>query len=156
MFIFFKVLNSSTTAQLITKPNVNIKCQSSMDRHVTCKVELEQLPKRRYPYPHVNKPTEPPSKPNSRQHGHSCQKHTEHIKRIHNEGISECSSGRSSQDDSCSERSTSSPRQCDCCYCEVFGHGVVSICMSNNILFLINIYVFFSLQWHQLVKIIKK
>lgn len=123
---FFKVLNSD--AQLKSKPNSNVKCPSSMDRQVTCKVELEQLPKRRYPYPNVSKPTEPPPKPSSRPlHGHSCQKHTEHIKRIHNEAISECSSGRSSQDDSCSERSTSSPRQCDCCYCEVFGHGVVSI-----------------------------
>jgi len=52
----------------------------------------------------------------------------------HHDETSECSSGRSSQDDSCSERSSSSPRQCDCCYCEVFGHGVVSI---DNVIIII-------------------
>jgi len=38
----------------------------------------------------------------------------------------------SSQDDTCSERSSSTTtstqrdsRHCDCCYCEVFGHGMV-------------------------------
>lgn len=110
-----------------TKP-VNVK-PPPIDKDVTCKVEVEQLPKRRHPYPQVNKPSEPATKPTNRQmHGHSCHKHTEHLKRMHNhDETSECSSGRSSQDDSCSERSTSSPRQCDCCYCEVFGHGVVSI-----------------------------
>lgn len=40
----------------------------------------------------------------------------------------------SSQEDSCSERSTSTQRDsrhCDCCYCEVFGHGVVSQLLIN-------------------------
>ncbi|XP_060861131.1 uncharacterized protein LOC132938362 isoform X2 [Metopolophium dirhodum] len=122
-----KVLNSD--AQIKSKPAVNVKCPSTIDRNVTCKVEIEQLPKRRYPYPHVSKPTEPTTKPNNRPvHGHSCHKHTEHVKRMHHhDETSECSSGRSSQDDSCSERSSSSPRQCDCCYCEVFGHGVPSV-----------------------------
>ncbi|XP_060849505.1 uncharacterized protein LOC132928685 isoform X1 [Rhopalosiphum padi] len=122
-----KVLNSD--AQIKSKPVVNVKCPSTIDRNVTCKVEIEQLPKRRYPYPQVNKPTEPTVKPNNRPvHGHSCHKHTEHVKRMHHhDEASECSSGRSSQDDSCSERSSSSPRQCDCCYCEVFGHGVPSV-----------------------------
>jgi hypothetical protein len=106
-----------------------VKCPSTIDKNGICKIELEQLPKRQYPYPHVSKSTEPALKPNNRQvHGHSCHKHTEHVKRMHHhDETSECSSGRSSQDDSCSERSSSSPRQCDCCYCEVFGHGVVSI-----------------------------
>jgi hypothetical protein len=48
----------------------------------------------------------------------------------------------SSQDDTCSERSSSTTtstqrdsRHCDCCYCEVFGHGMVSVCciqMNNH------------------------
>ncbi|VVC32864.1 Hypothetical protein CINCED_3A003595 [Cinara cedri] len=111
-----------------TKP-VNVKCPPAIDKDVTCKVDVEQLPKRRHPYPNVSKPSEPAPKPSNRPlHGHSCHKHTEHVKRMHHhDEISECSSGRSSQDDSCSERSTSSPRQCDCCYCEVFGHGLPSM-----------------------------
>lgn len=126
--IIFKVLNSDI--QLKSKPLVNAKCPSAIDKNATCKVE--QLPKRRYPYPHVSKPAESTTKSSTKAngrplHGHSCHKHNEHAKRMHHhDEPSESSSGRSSQDDSCSERSTSSPRQCDCCYCEVFGHGVVS------------------------------
>lgn len=120
---------------------VNVNKISTADRNLILqKCKLEQLPKRRYPYPHVNKPTEPATKPatkpiNRPLNGHSCHKHTEHVKRMHHhDETSESSSGRSSQDDNCSERSTSSPRQCDCCYCEVFGHGVVCI---NNQLYII-------------------
>lgn len=108
---------------------VNVKCPPTVEKNVTCKVDVEQLPKRRHPYPQVSKSTEPASKPSNRPvHGHSCHKHTEHVKRMHHhDETPECGSMRSSPDDSCSERSASSPRQCDCCYCEVFGHGVVSI-----------------------------
>lgn len=118
---------------------VNAKCSSTNEKNVTCKVEVEPLAKRRHPYySQGNKPTEPAPKPSNRSvHGHSCHKHTEHVKRMHqHDETSECSSGRSSQDDSCSERSTSSPRQCDCCYCEVFGHGVVSKLKVNNVQFI--------------------
>ncbi|XP_050420616.1 uncharacterized protein LOC126833365 isoform X2 [Adelges cooleyi] len=108
---------------------LNSKCISPNDKNVGSKVE--QQPKRRHPYPQwVKPPIEPiATKANIKSsHGHSCLKHTEHVKRIHHhDEILETSSARSSQDDSCSERSASSPRQCDCCYCEVFGHGVPSM-----------------------------
>jgi len=81
---------------------VNVKCPSAIDRNVTCKVEIEQLPKRRSPYPHVK----------SMYHG---------------DETSECSSGRSSQGDSGSKRSSSSRRPCADCNCKVFEHAVVSI-----------------------------
>lgn len=44
-------------------------------------------------------------------------------------GDGDCSDSGSSQEDSCSTSSSAqrdSSRHCDCCYCEVFGHGVVS------------------------------
>jgi len=43
----------------------------------------------------------------------------------------DCSDSGSSQEDSCSTSSSaqkdSNTRHCDCCYCEVFGHGMVSL-----------------------------
>jgi hypothetical protein len=54
----------------------------------------------------------------------------------------------SSQDDTCSERSSSTTtstqrdsRHCDCCYCEVFGHGMVRafcIQMDSHLVLLFN------------------
>lgn len=44
-------------------------------------------------------------------------------------GDGDYSDTSSNQEDSCSSSSSSprdSSRHCDCCYCEVFGHGVVS------------------------------
>ncbi|XP_075221914.1 uncharacterized protein LOC142324799 isoform X2 [Lycorma delicatula] len=62
---------------------------------------------------------------------HSCHKHAEPIKRVSTtdpQGGDDDDSA--SPEDSCSERSTSTQRDsrhCDCCYCEVFGHGVPSV-----------------------------
>ncbi|XP_043790535.1 uncharacterized protein LOC122713817 isoform X3 [Apis laboriosa] len=45
-------------------------------------------------------------------------------------GDGDCSDSGSSQEDSCSTSSSAqrdSSRHCDCCYCEVFGHGVPSV-----------------------------
>lgn len=45
-------------------------------------------------------------------------------------GDGDCSDSGSSQGDSCSTSSSvqrdANIRHCDCCYCEVFGHGMVS------------------------------
>ncbi|KAK7873317.1 hypothetical protein R5R35_011373 [Gryllus longicercus] len=76
--------------------------------------------------------------------GHSCHKtlknggNVEPIKRVSctdfADGEVVDAEDSSSQDDTCSERSSSTTtstqrdsRHCDCCYCEVFGHGVPSV-----------------------------
>lgn len=49
-------------------------------------------------------------------------------------GDGDCSDSVSSQEDSCSTSSSAQRdvnRHCDCCYCEVFGHGVVSYILLN-------------------------
>ncbi|XP_066595931.1 uncharacterized protein [Prorops nasuta] len=67
---------------------------------------------------------------------HACHKqgNLEQIKRVSCSDLSspdgDCSDTGSSQDDSCSTSSSAqrdSNRHCDCCYCEVFGHGVPSV-----------------------------
>ncbi|XP_076678686.1 uncharacterized protein LOC143374415 isoform X2 [Andrena cerasifolii] len=67
---------------------------------------------------------------------HACHKqaNVEHIKRVScndlSSGDGDCSDSGSSQEDSCSTSSSAqrdSSRHCDCCYCEVFGHGVPSV-----------------------------
>ncbi|XP_046488598.1 protein FAM193A isoform X1 [Neodiprion pinetum] len=67
---------------------------------------------------------------------HACHKQAniEHIKRVScsdlGAGDGDCSDSGSSQEDSCSTSSSTprdSSRHCDCCYCEVFGHGVPSV-----------------------------
>ncbi|XP_017888915.1 uncharacterized protein LOC108630248 [Ceratina calcarata] len=67
---------------------------------------------------------------------HACHKQAtvEHIKRVScndlSSGDGDCSDSGSSQEDSCSTTSSAqrdSSRHCDCCYCEVFGHGVPSV-----------------------------
>ncbi|XP_015603385.1 uncharacterized protein LOC107271664 isoform X2 [Cephus cinctus] len=67
---------------------------------------------------------------------HACHKQAniEHIKRVSCNDLStadgDCSDSGSSQEDSCSTSSSTprdSSRHCDCCYCEVFGHGVPSV-----------------------------
>ncbi|XP_016916773.1 uncharacterized protein LOC108000733 isoform X2 [Apis cerana] len=80
--------------------------------------------------------------PTHRSHAHSnhsshaCHKqaNVEHIKRVScndlSSGDGDCSDSGSSQEDSCSTSSSAqrdSSRHCDCCYCEVFGHGVPSV-----------------------------
>ncbi|XP_033232159.1 uncharacterized protein LOC117183100 isoform X2 [Belonocnema kinseyi] len=66
----------------------------------------------------------------------ACHKQhvVEHIKRVScsdlSPGDGDCSDSGSSHEDSCSTSSSSprdSNRHCDCCYCEVFGHGVPSV-----------------------------
>ncbi|XP_032672363.1 uncharacterized protein LOC116844645 isoform X6 [Odontomachus brunneus] len=67
---------------------------------------------------------------------HAChrQANVEHIKRVScndlSSGDGDCSDSVSSQEDSCSTSSSAQRdvnRHCDCCYCEVFGHGVPSV-----------------------------
>lgn len=51
-------------------------------------------------------------------------------------GDGDCSDSGSSQEDSCSTSSSAqrdaNVRHCDCCYCEVFGHGMVSWIFKKN------------------------
>lgn len=51
-------------------------------------------------------------------------------------GDGDCSDSGSSQGDSCSTSSSAqrdaNVRHCDCCYCEVFGHGMVSWIFKKN------------------------
>ncbi|KAK9306519.1 hypothetical protein QLX08_002885 [Tetragonisca angustula] len=72
----------------------------------------------------------------SNHSSHACHKQAsvEHIKRVScndlSSGDGDCSDSGSSQEDSCSTSSSAqrdSSRHCDCCYCEVFGHGVPSV-----------------------------
>ncbi|XP_070168941.1 uncharacterized protein [Polyergus mexicanus] len=68
---------------------------------------------------------------------HACHKqaNVEHIKRVScndlSSGDGDCSDSGSSQEDSCSTSSSAqrdtNMRHCDCCYCEVFGHGMPSV-----------------------------
>ncbi|XP_072759086.1 uncharacterized protein [Anoplolepis gracilipes] len=68
---------------------------------------------------------------------HACHKqaNVEHIKRVScndlSSGDGDCSDSGSSQEDSCSTTSSvqrdTNMRHCDCCYCEVFGHGMPSV-----------------------------
>ncbi|XP_018050001.1 PREDICTED: uncharacterized protein LOC108688316 [Atta colombica] len=68
---------------------------------------------------------------------HACHKqaNVEHIKRMScndlSSGDGDCSDSGSSQGDSCSTSSSAQRdaniRHCDCCYCEVFGHGMPSV-----------------------------
>ncbi|XP_026827256.1 probable serine/threonine-protein kinase DDB_G0282963 isoform X6 [Ooceraea biroi] len=63
---------------------------------------------------------------------HACHKqaNVEYIKRVSCNDMSsgDCSDSGSSQEDSCSTSSSAqrdtNTRHCDCCYCEVFGHGM--------------------------------
>ncbi|CAL7937736.1 unnamed protein product [Xylocopa violacea] len=72
----------------------------------------------------------------SNHSSHACHKqaNVEHIKRVScndlSSGDGDCSDSGSSHEDSCSTSSSAqrdSSRHCDCCYCEVFGHGVPSV-----------------------------
>ncbi|XP_011261886.2 uncharacterized protein LOC105254722 isoform X3 [Camponotus floridanus] len=68
---------------------------------------------------------------------HACHKqaNVEHIKRVScndlSSGDGDCSDSGSSQEDSCSTSSSAqrdtNMRHCDCCYCEVFGHGMPAV-----------------------------
>ncbi|XP_017793534.1 PREDICTED: uncharacterized protein LOC108575287 [Habropoda laboriosa] len=90
------------------------------------------------PLPDVVKNTGPThrSHTHSNHSSHACHKqaNVEHIKRVScndlSSGDGDCSDSGSSQEDSCSTSSSAqrdSSRHCDCCYCEVFGHGVPSV-----------------------------
>ncbi|XP_018392119.1 PREDICTED: putative uncharacterized protein DDB_G0293878 isoform X1 [Cyphomyrmex costatus] len=87
--------------------------------------------------PDLTKNTGPCSHPRLRplNHApHACHKqaNVEHIKRMScndlSSGDGDCSDSGSSQGDSCSTSSSAqrdtNTRHCDCCYCEVFGHGM--------------------------------
>ncbi|KAK2575288.1 hypothetical protein KPH14_008139 [Odynerus spinipes] len=96
-----------------------------------------------HPYTHgpvsdMTKNTVPSHKlhAHNNHNSHACHKQTniEHIKRVScndlSSGDGDCSDSASSQEDSCSTSSSAqrdSSRHCDCCYCEVFGHGVPSV-----------------------------
>nr|XP_033341608.1 uncharacterized protein LOC117229303 [Megalopta genalis] len=90
------------------------------------------------PLPDLVKNTTPPhrSHTHNAHSSHACHKqaNVEHIKRVScndlSSGDGDCSDSGSSQEDSCSTSSSAqrdSSRHCDCCYCEVFGHGVPSV-----------------------------
>lgn len=109
---------SSTPAPALNKPSPGARVKPH--RHSTTQTPHSDHGNRIHQsLPDVVKSAAPPS----------CHKHAEPIKRVacadHGEEEEE-----SSQEDSCSERSTSTQRDsrhCDCCYCEVFGHGVPSV-----------------------------
>ncbi|XP_053976246.1 uncharacterized protein LOC128875001 isoform X1 [Hylaeus volcanicus] len=88
--------------------------------------------------PDLVKNTGTPHRPHAHTNhsSHACHKqaNVEHIKRVScndlSSGDGDCSDSGSSQEDSCSTSSSAqrdSSRHCDCCYCEVFGHGVASV-----------------------------
>ncbi|XP_076651580.1 uncharacterized protein LOC143358372 isoform X1 [Halictus rubicundus] len=90
------------------------------------------------PLPDLVKNAAPPhrSHTHNAHSSHACHKqaNVEHIKRVScndlSSGDGDCSDSGSSQEDSCSTSSSAqrdSSRHCDCCYCEVFGHGVPSV-----------------------------
>ncbi|XP_076395121.1 uncharacterized protein LOC100882720 isoform X2 [Megachile rotundata] len=90
------------------------------------------------PLPDLVKNTGPTHRPHAQNSHPSCacrkQANVEHIKRVScndlSSGDGDCSDSGSSQEDSCSTSSSAqrdSSRHCDCCYCEVFGHGVPSV-----------------------------
>ncbi|XP_076630622.1 uncharacterized protein LOC143346430 isoform X2 [Colletes latitarsis] len=90
------------------------------------------------PFPDLAKTTGPPHRSHTHNNhsSHACHKqaNVEHIKRVScndlSSGDGDCSDSGSSQEDSCSTSSSAqrdSSRHCDCCYCEVFGHGVASV-----------------------------
>ncbi|XP_011875803.1 PREDICTED: uncharacterized protein LOC105566421 isoform X2 [Vollenhovia emeryi] len=92
------------------------------------------------PLPDLTKNTGPCSHPRLRPLNHTphaCHKqaNVEHIKRMScndlSSGDGDCSDSGSSQGDSCSTSSSAqrdaNVRHCDCCYCEVFGHGMPSV-----------------------------
>lgn len=92
------------------------------------------------PLPDLTKNTGPCSHPRLRPLNHTphaCHKqaNVEHIKRMScndlSSGDGDCSDSGSSQGDSCSTSSSAqrdaNMRHCDCCYCEVFGHGMPSV-----------------------------
>ncbi|XP_034179837.2 uncharacterized protein LOC117604147 isoform X6 [Osmia lignaria lignaria] len=90
------------------------------------------------PLPDLVKNTGPTHRPHTHNShpSHACHKqaNVEHIKRVScndlSSGDGDCSDSGSSQEDSCSTSSSAqrdSSRHCDCCYCEVFGHGVPSV-----------------------------
>ncbi|XP_066991500.2 mucin-5AC isoform X2 [Anabrus simplex] len=89
-------------------------------------------------------PHRPPSSVSNKVAAHSCHKSLknggsmEPIKRVACADYPDSEvvdlEDSSSQDDTCSERSSSTTtstqrdsRHCDCCYCEVFGHGMPSV-----------------------------
>ncbi|XP_015434786.1 PREDICTED: uncharacterized protein LOC107190491 [Dufourea novaeangliae] len=97
-----------------------------------------QPPHTHGPLPDLVKNTAPShrSHTHSSHSSHACHKqaNVEHIKRVScndlSSGDGDCSDSGSSQEDSCSTSSSAqrdSSRHCDCCYCEVFGHGVPSV-----------------------------
>ncbi|KAL0113937.1 hypothetical protein PUN28_011338 [Cardiocondyla obscurior] len=92
------------------------------------------------PIPDLTKNIVPCSHPRLRPLNHTphaCHKqaNVEHIKRMScndlSSGDGDCSDSGSSQEDSCSTSSSAqrdaNVRHCDCCYCEVFGHGMPSV-----------------------------
>ncbi|XP_011647175.1 uncharacterized protein LOC105433514 isoform X2 [Pogonomyrmex barbatus] len=97
------------------------------------------------PLPDLTKNTGPCSHPRLRPLNHTphaCHKqaNVEHIKRMScndlSSGDGDCSDSGSSQEDSCSTSSSAqrdaNVRHCDCCYCEVFGHGMSVAPVSRN------------------------
>ncbi|XP_034947962.1 putative uncharacterized protein DDB_G0282133 isoform X2 [Chelonus insularis] len=76
---------------------------------------------------------------NNNSSSHNClnrRSNVEQIKRVSCNGVDGNHSDSASIGDSCSSADSSTPREsgrhCDCCYCEVFGHGVPSVASVNR------------------------
>ncbi|KAG7200591.1 hypothetical protein KM043_001150 [Ampulex compressa] len=126
---------STQSAQTQTRHSTT-QTPNSTHKHITHQGAAH--PRTHGTLPDLVKSTAPNHRPHSHNNHtpHACHKqaNVEHIKRVSCNDLSsadgDCSDSGSSQEDSCSTSSSAqrdSNRHCDCCYCEVFGHGVPSV-----------------------------
>ncbi|XP_076174417.1 uncharacterized protein LOC143150204 isoform X2 [Ptiloglossa arizonensis] len=127
---------STQSAQTQTRHSTT-QTQNTTHNHATHQ-GITHPPHTHGPLPDLVKNTGPPHRSHTHNNhsSHACHKqaNVEHIKRVScndlSSGDGDCSDSGSSQEDSCSTSSSAqrdSSRHCDCCYCEVFGHGVASV-----------------------------
>nr|CAD7258739.1 unnamed protein product [Timema shepardi] len=141
------VRHSTTQTNTGESANISCLCAHLLVLHVRCHSHVHSH--NHQPLPDVVKSAATSTTPHratpAKVPAHSCHKglnknaggNAEPIKRVscgdYESEIPELEDS-SSQDDTCSERSSSTTtstqrdsRHCDCCYCEVFGHGMPSV-----------------------------
>uniref|UniRef100_A0A1B6DDP5 FAM193 C-terminal domain-containing protein n=1 Tax=Clastoptera arizonana TaxID=38151 RepID=A0A1B6DDP5_9HEMI len=109
------------TVTIITSTGIKqeVELHEKLRKHITTQTHAHQHPRLHQTLPDSVKSIPPP-----------CHKHPEPIKRVMCPDHAD-EEEDTTPEDSCSERSSCSTqrdsRHCDCCYCEVFGHGVPSV-----------------------------
>ncbi|XP_076242087.1 uncharacterized protein LOC143184037 isoform X3 [Calliopsis andreniformis] len=130
-------LGSTQSTQTQTRHSTT-QTPNTTHNHATHQGRCTTHPHTHGPLPDLVKNTAPAHRSHTHNNHstHACHKqaNVEHIKRVScndlSSGDGDCSDSGSSQEDSCSTSSSAqrdSSRHCDCCYCEVFGHGVPSV-----------------------------